>query len=93
MSEDTFKAYVPLPKNTRAFICANCGGVSLHAEGICKVMGMGTKADWCGSPSLNPPQQCRNRVHTLRFKCKKCGKVSVNPELLCEPVEMEKPKE
>ena len=41
MSEVSFKAYVPLPKNTRAFICANCGGVSLHAEGIRKVMGMG----------------------------------------------------
>ena len=92
MSEDKFKSHVPLPKNTRAFICANCGAVSLNAESICKIQGMGTKADWCGTPSATSPQQCHNRVHNLRFKCKNCGEVAVNPELLCEPEEMAKPK-
>jgi hypothetical protein len=83
--------YVPLPATTKAFICANCGAVSLSEEGICKVQGMGTKADWCGTKSLTPPKLCFNRVHNLRFVCKKCGKVAVNPELLCEPERMVDP--
>ena len=86
------KKHVPVPKETPAFFCANCGAVSLDPNSICKMQGKGKKADWCGSKSATPPQQCKNRKNTLRFKCKNCGTVSVNPELLCEPEEMELPK-
>lgn len=80
--------HVPLPKDTKAFICANCGAVSLNPNGICEIQGQGTKADWCGTKSLKPPSFCHNKKHNLRFKCLKCGQVSVNPELLCEPEKM-----
>ena len=86
-------AHVALPKETPAFFCANCGAVSLDPAKICKVQGRGTKADWCGIPDNNPPRQCVNRVHNLRWSCANCHKVSVNKELLCEPLEMPKPKE
>ncbi len=83
--------HVALPKETVAFFCATCGAVSLDPEKICKVQGRGTKADWCGIPDNNPPRQCANRVHNLRWVCGKCNKVSVNAELLCKPKEMPKP--
>lgn len=76
---------VPLPKETPAFICANCGAVALNANDICKVMGKGKKVDWCGSKTVHPPSYCHNKVHNNRWQCRKCGQVSVNPELLCEP--------
>ena len=79
------KKHVPLPKETQAFFCANCGAVSLDGDSICKVQGRGTKADWCGTKDPKPPRPCRNRVHNVRWACDNCGKVSVNPELLCEP--------
>jgi len=85
------KKHVPLPKETKAFICANCGAVSLSPDGICKVQGQATRADWCGTQSLFLPSFCHNRKHNLRFKCLKCGRVAVNPELLCEPEEMLQP--
>ena len=44
--------------------------------------------DWCGIRDNNPPRQCVNRVHNLRWVCGNCGKVSVNAELLCEPQEL-----
>ncbi len=79
------KYHMPLPKETPAFICANCGAVALDANNICKVMGKGKKADWCGSKTVRPPSYCHNNVHNDRWQCEKCGQVSVNPELLCEP--------
>jgi uncharacterized OB-fold protein len=84
----TSKKYIPLPKGTKAFICANCGAVSLDPHGICKIQGQGTKADWCGTKSPRPPSFCHNQKNNLRFRCLKCGQTSVNPELLCEPEEL-----
>ena len=81
----TTKKHIPAHKSTPAFICANCGAVSLSHAGICKLQGKGTRADWCGSESGNAPKFCQNKVHTLRYKCKNCGQVAVNSELLCEP--------
>lgn len=89
MSEGKTKKHIPVPKETPAFICANCGAVSLKADGVCKIMGRGKKADWCGIQQVKIPQFCHNKVHNLRFKCANCGQVSVNPELLCEPEKME----
>ena len=37
----TEKKHVPVPKDTRAYTCANCGAVALDANNICKVEGMG----------------------------------------------------
>lgn len=85
---DKFKTHHVLPLNTKAYTCANCGAVSLSSDGICKVQGMHTKADWCGTESSYLPQKCMKNVHTERYKCNKCGQVAVNPELLCEPVKM-----
>jgi len=79
------KKHIPLPKDTPAFFCANCGAVALNPRNICKVMGKGKKADWCGSKSMHPPSFCHNKVHNDRWQCQKCGQVAVNPELLCEP--------
>ena len=47
--------HIPLPKETKAFICANCGAVSLSPNDICKFQGKGMKADWCGTTNLKPP--------------------------------------
>ena len=88
MSEHKVESHVPLPSTTRAFVCALCGAVSLDADGVCKVQGMATKADWCGTPSSIPPQQCHNHVHNRRYRCHKCGRVAVNPGLLCEPAKL-----
>ncbi len=54
------KYHMPLPKETPAFICANCGAVALDAKNICKVMGKGKKVDWCGSKTVRPPSYCHN---------------------------------
>ncbi len=79
------KEHVPLPKNTRAFFCADCGAVALDAKNICKVMGQGTKAEWCGIKGSKPPSFCHNKTHNERWQCDNCGQISVNPELLCKP--------
>jgi len=83
--------HVPLPRETKAFICANCGAVALDPTDICRVQGMGTKADWCGTTSLAPPSFCRNNKNNDRYKCDKCGQVAINPGLLCEPEKMSIP--
>ena len=83
--------HIPLPKETGAFICANCGAVSLSPNDICKFQGKGMKADWCGTTSLKPPSFCHNKVHNIRYKCNKCGQVAVHPELLCEPEKIPEP--
>ena len=92
MSDDKTRVHIPLPKSTKAYICANCGAVSLDSQGVCKVQGMGTKSDWCGSKTYLKPQLCHNMRHNVRYSCANCGKVAVNPELLCEPVKMEMPE-
>lgn len=84
------KAHIPLPKETRAFVCANCGAVALDQKNICKVQqGMVKKSDWCGSAGVHPPSFCHNKLHTDRYQCNKCGKVAINSELLCEPQKLE----
>lgn len=82
MSKET---HIPLPKDTPAFFCANCGAVALDPNNICKVQGKGKKADWCGSKSGKVPSFCHNKVHNDRWQCRNCGQVAVNPGLLCEP--------
>ena len=81
----TEKKHIPLPKETPAFICANCGAVALDANNICKVQGKGKKADWCGTKGTKPPQHCHNRVNNDRWQCSNCGEIALNPKLLCEP--------
>ncbi len=83
------KKHVPMPKQTPAFFCADCGAVALRADDVCKVMGKGKKADWCGTAGVKPPAFCHNKVHTDRWQCKNCGQIAVNPELLCEPEKLE----
>lgn len=83
--------HIPLPKDTKAFICANCGAVSLSPNDICNIQGKGMKSDWCGTKSLASPSFCHNKVHNTRYTCNKCGQVSVHPELLCEPEKMAEP--
>jgi len=85
------KDHIPVPKDTPAFICAECGAVSLSASSICKPQGRGRKADWCGTKSLHKPDFCHENKHNLRFRCEDCGQVSVNPELLCKPEEISQP--
>ncbi len=80
--------HAQLPASTKAYICAICGAVSLSSDGVCKVQGMGTKADWCGIEHTSPVGKCKHDKHNKRYKCTKCGQVSVNPELLCEPEKM-----
>ena len=82
------KKHLPLPKNTPAFFCANCGAVALDSRNICRPQGRGTKADWCGSESAKTPSFCQNKVNTTRYTCKKCGQTAINPGLLCEPEKM-----
>jgi predicted RNA-binding Zn-ribbon protein involved in translation (DUF1610 family) len=84
MSEEKY-IHVPYPKSTPAFICAECGAVALHSDGVCKPQGRGTKADWCGSDPGAAPSHCLHAKHTERYQCKNCGQVAVNPGLLCDP--------
>jgi predicted RNA-binding Zn-ribbon protein involved in translation (DUF1610 family) len=89
MTEQKPKKHFPLPTNTSAFICANCGAVALYAGSVCRPQGKGLKSDWCGIKHVTPPQFCHNKVNNVRHKCNNCGQVSINPELLCEPEKME----
>jgi len=81
--------HIPLPKDTTAFVCADCGTVALSAGDICKVQGKVKKADWCGTPGSKPPKFCQNKAHNNRWQCRKCGQIAVNPKLLCEPEELQ----
>ena len=85
----TEKKHTPVPKTTRAYICANCGAVALDSNNICKIQGMGTKADWCGIKGTKPPASCHNKKHNTRWQCRNCGQISVDQELLCEPEKMD----
>ena len=86
------KNHIPLPKHTPAFICADCGAVSLDPGSICNPQGKGTKADWCGSSSAGTPKFCQNSKNNTRFTCANCGQVAVNPGLLCQPEQMDTPE-
>jgi len=81
----TEKKHILVPKDTRAYICSNCGAVSLDANNICKVEGRGTKSDWCGIEGSMPPKHCHNMENNDRYQCRNCGLTAINPELLCEP--------
>lgn len=91
MLQTNITKHVPLPKDTPAFFCGNCGAVALDPRNICRPQGKGKKIDWCGSKSEKPRNYCFNGVNNERHICKKCGQVSVNDKLLCEPAQMEKP--
>lgn len=80
--------HIPAPKDTKAFICADCGAVSLDANNICNVQGKGKKGDWCGVKGSPPPKTCHTKEHTDRWQCENCGQTAVNPTLLCEPVKL-----
>ena len=95
MQQTNIKKHVPLPKETPAFFCGNCGVVSLYAANICNPQGKLKKVDWCGSKDLPRAKQCRNSINIDRYRCSKCGKAAINSTLLCEPEKMampEKPK-
>jgi RNA polymerase subunit RPABC4/transcription elongation factor Spt4 len=85
------KLHVPLPPDTHAYICAECGAVALDPENICTVQGSGTRADWCGGKSFIPPKHCRHRVNVDRYQCRNCGQTAINEQLLCEPEKLEIP--
>jgi len=78
-----------LPKNTKAFICADCGAVSLDPDKLCNIQGQGRKADWCGIPHLNSIKTCKENKKHLRYQCKNCKQVSTDPKLLCHPVKID----
>ena len=86
------KKHIPMPKETPAFSCANCGAVALDSNNICQVMGKAKKADWCGIKGVKPQILCHGKVHNDRWQCQHCGQISVNSELLCEPVKMKLPE-
>ena len=85
----TKKNHIPVPKDTKAFICANCGVVALDANNICKIQGMGKKSDWCGVKGSKPPKTCHTKKYTDRWQCRNCGQTSVNSLLLCDPEKIE----
>ena len=81
--------HIPVPKDTHAHICAQCGAASLDPGNICKVQGAGTKMDWCGGQGSMPPKHCQNRLHVDRHHCRNCGQTAINAKLLCEPVKLQ----
>jgi hypothetical protein len=89
MSHEEIKSGDTISPTTRVFKCANCGALSLSPNNICRIQGMVTKGDFCGTPSMEPPHQCVNKKHNHRYKCKKCNRVAVNREILCEPIKLE----
>ncbi|MDD3618412.1 MAG: hypothetical protein RBR09_12305 [Desulfobulbaceae bacterium] len=93
MPATNIKRHIPLPLETPAWFCGNCGAVSLDAKNICNPAGRLKKGDWCGSRDLPPPRFCRNRVNNDRYSCRKCGKAAINKALLCEPEKMALPEE
>lgn len=92
MLQTNIKKHVPLPKETPAFFCGNCGAVALDPHNICNPMGQLKKVDWCGSKDLPPARLCQNRVNNERYRCGRCGKGAVNRGLLCEPEKMPMPE-
>ncbi|MEW6429252.1 MAG: hypothetical protein AB1568_14590 [Thermodesulfobacteriota bacterium] len=92
MLETKITTHVPLPLDTRAFYCGNCGAVALDAHNVCNPKGRMQKKDWCGSKDRLPATYCRNRVNNDRFQCEKCGKTAINAALLCEPRKLPVPE-
>jgi len=90
--ETNITKHVPLPKETPAFYCGNCGVVALDQNNICSLRGIMKKADWCGMKDLPPGKSCKNRVNNDRYNCQKCGKTAINSALLCEPEKMPIPE-
>lgn len=84
--------HITLPKETKAFICANCGAVSLDHNKVCKIQGLGVRADWCGTKAIKEPSFCHNRKNTTRYHCTKCGKTAIQPGLLCDPEQLPIPE-
>lgn len=91
MLKTNIKKHVPLPKETPAFYCGNCGVVSLYAGNICNPQGKLKKVDWCGSKDLEQAKLCKNSVNNDRYRCTNCGKAAINSALLCEPEKMPMP--
>ena len=77
-----------LPKNSTAFICAQCGAVGLDPDKLCKIQGQGIKADWCGIPHINALRTCKGNSCHIRYQCETCKQVSTDSQLLCNPVEI-----
>ena len=92
MLKTKINKHVPLPKETPAFFCGNCGVVSLYAGNICNPQGKLKKVDWCGSKDLPKAKLCKNRVNNDRYRCTNCGKAAINSALLCEPEKMPMPE-
>lgn len=86
------KKHVPMPPETPAYFCGNCGAVALDRNNICNPKGVIRKQDWCGSKDLPPAKFCQNRVNNDRYQCNKCGKTAINSALLCEPEKMPMPE-
>ena len=63
MFETNITKHVPLPKETPAFFCGNCGATALDSKNICKPAGRIKKADWCGSKDLPLAKLCQNNVN------------------------------
>ena len=91
MFQTNIKKHVPLPAETHAYYCANCGSVSLDASNICKPKGRLQRKDWCGSKDRLPAAYCKNRVNNDRYQCQKCGKTAINKALVCEPEKLALP--
>ena len=91
MLDTKIRKHVPLPQETPAWFCANCGAVSLDRSNICNPGGKIQKKDWCGSKDLPQAKPCINRVNNDRYQCGNCGKGSINAALLCEPEKMPVP--
>ena len=91
MLETKIKKHVPLPAETPAFYCGNCGAVALDAANVCNPQGRLQRKDWCGSEDRLPAAFCKNRVNNERYQCRKCGKTAINMALLCEPEKLPRP--
>jgi len=92
MQDSKITTHVPMPPETPAFFCGNCGAVALNAHNICNPQGKVRKKDWCGSEDKPPAKFCRNRVNNERYRCNKCGKTAINSALLCEPQKLPLPE-
>ena len=92
MQKTNIRKHVPLPKETPAFFCGNCGVVSLSSSNIRNPQGKLKKVDWCGSKDLPEAKLCRNSVNNDRYRCTTCGKAAINSTLLCEPDKMPLPE-
>lgn len=89
MGKHDIKDHKTIPPTTKVFKCANCGALSLSPHNICRIQGLITKGDFCGTASMEPPRKCVNQKNNTRYKCIKCSRVAMNPEILCEPIKLD----